>query len=141
MSKSKITVVLMSGLALSAATVAFAAPKSATITVTDTSGLAASTTSSASGFSSHFTASGCGFKANDSNYELVIRGPGLYTSGLTYWFDAFPVGANGCGSASPTWSGSGVAGSFDVYVVHSPSGNASQAQPISNVITIQITSP
>jgi hypothetical protein len=91
--------------------------------------------------SSHFTASGCGFKANDSGYELVVRGPGQFTSSLTYWVDAFPVGSSGCGSASPTWSGSGVTGYFDVYVVHSPSGNATQAQPTSNVVTIYISSP
>ena len=72
-----------------------------TITVTDNgSGLAASSTSPTS-FSSHFTASGCGFRANDSNYELVVRGPGLYTSSLTYWVDAFRVGSNGCGRPRP----------------------------------------
>src|SRR4051794_1781021 len=80
-----------------------------TISVTDSTTAAAS-----AGMTSHFTASGCGFRANDDNYYLVVRGPGLYTSSLTYWTDHFPVGANGCGSASPTWSGSGVTGNFDV---------------------------
>jgi hypothetical protein len=108
-----------------------------TISVTDTSTAAPTT----GGMSSHFTASGCGFKANDSGYELVVRGPGQFTSSLTYWVDAFPVGSNGCGSASPTWSGSGTTGYFDVYIVHSPSGNATQAQPVSNVVTIYISSP
>jgi hypothetical protein len=98
------------------------------------------TAASSAGISSHFTASGCGFKANDPNYELVVRGPGQFTGSLTYWVDAFPVDSNGCGSASPTWSGSGVTGNFDVYVVHSPSGNAAQAQPASNVVTIYISS-
>jgi hypothetical protein len=120
--------------------VAFGSQKTATITVTDnSSGLSAPTTTS--GFSSHFTASGCGFKANDSNYELVVRGPGQFTSSLTYWVDAFPVGLNGCGRASPSWSGSGMTGYFDVYVVRSPSGNATQAQPASNVVTIYISNP
>jgi hypothetical protein len=127
-------------LALAVTSVALAAPKSPTITVTDNSSLAATSTSSASGFSSDFTAAGCGFKTNDSNYELVVRGPGLYTSALTYWVDAFPVGSNGCGSASPSWGGSGVTGKFDVYVVHAPSGNIAQAQPVSNVVSVFISS-
>jgi hypothetical protein len=127
-------------LALAVTGVALGAPKSPTITVTDNSSLGATSTTSASGFSSHFTASGCGFRANDSNYELVVRGPGLYTSGLTYWVDAFPVGSGGCGSASPSWAGAGVTGNFDVYVVHSPSGNVAQAQPVSNVVSLYISS-
>jgi hypothetical protein len=126
-------------LALVVASVALAAPQSATISVTDsTSGLAAAGMSS---FTSHFTAAGCGFRANDSNDYLVIRGPGLYTSGLTTSADHFPVDGNGCGSASPSWSGSGVTGWFDVYVVRSPSGNPWSAQPISNTVTIYISSP
>jgi hypothetical protein len=131
---------LMTILALAVTSVALAAPKSPTITVTDNgTGLAASSTSPTS-FSSHFTASGCGFKANDSNYELVVRGPGLYTSSVTYWVDAFPVGSNGCGSASPSWTSSGVSGNFDVYVVRSPSGNVAQAQPASNVVSLYVSS-
>src|SRR5437879_12219307 len=91
-------------LALAVTSVALAATKSPTITVTDNStGLAASSTSPTS-FSSHFTASGCGFRANDNSYYLVVRGPGLYTSGLTTWANQFPVGADGCGSASPNLS-------------------------------------
>jgi hypothetical protein len=93
------------------------------------------------GMSSHFTTSGCGFRAGDDSYYMVIRGPGLYTDGLTYWVDHFPVSSDGCGSASPTWSGSGVPGSFDVYVVRSPSNNPWQAQPVSNVVTIYISNP
>jgi hypothetical protein len=139
MTTGKLIAGLVTTLALSAVTIAFAAPKTATITVTDnSSGLSAPSTS---GFSSHFNASGCGFKANDPNYELVVRGPGQFTSSSTYWVDAFPVSSNGCGSASPSWSGSGVTGYFDVYVVHSPSGNATQAQPASNIVTIYISSP
>jgi hypothetical protein len=91
--------------------------------------------------SSNFTAAGCGFRASDESYYLVVRGPGLYTSGLTYWVDHFPVGSDGCGAASPTWSGSGVAGDFDVYVVRSASNNPWQAQPASNVVTIYIATP
>jgi len=124
-------------LALAAASIALAAPQSPTISVTDNGLSAASTT----GMSSHFTAAGCGFKANDSSDYLVVRGPGLYTSGLTTWADHFPVGSNGCGSGSPTWSGSGVTGNFDVYVVRSPSGNPWSAQAISNTVTIHISSP
>jgi hypothetical protein len=98
------------------------------------------TAASSAGISSHFTASGCGFRANDDSYYLVVRGPGLYTSSLTYWVDHFPVGSNGCGSASPSWSSSGVTGSFDVYVVRSPSGDPWQAQPASNVVPVYISS-
>jgi hypothetical protein len=99
------------------------------------------TAAASAGMSSHFSASGCGFRANDDNYYLVVRGPGLYTSSLTYWVDHFPADSNGCGSASPSWSGSGVTGNFDVYVVRSASGNPWQAQPASNVVTIYISSP
>jgi hypothetical protein len=107
-----------------------------TITVSDSTAAATS-----SGMTSHFTATGCGFRASDDSYYLVVRGPGLYTSSLTYWVDHFPVGSNGCGSATPSWAGSGVTGNFDVYVVKSPSGNPWQAQPASNVLTIYISSP
>jgi hypothetical protein len=139
MSRSKITAALVSVIALSAATVALAAPKSPTITVTDGTGL--SSTSLTSGFSSHFTASGCGFRANDQNYYLVILGPGLYTSQLTTWVDRFSVGSDGCGTGSPSWSGSGLTGTFDVYVARSASGNPSSAQPSSNIVSIYISSP
>ena len=107
-----------------------------TISVSDSTTAAAS-----AGMSSHFTATGCGFRANDVSHYLVVRGPGLYTTNLTYWVDHFPVDSNGCGSASPSWSGSGVTGNFDVYVVRSPSGNPWQAQPASNVVTTYIASP
>ena len=107
-----------------------------TISVSDSTAAAA-----AGGMTSHFTASGCGFRANDDNYYLVVRGPGLYTSSLTSWVDHFPVASNGCGSASPSWSGSGVTGNFDVYVVRSTSGNPWQAQPASNMLTVYISSP
>jgi hypothetical protein len=118
-------------------TVAFANAKPlGSISVSDST-LAASS----AGMSSHFTASGCGFRAGDDSYYLVVRGPGLYTSSLTFWVDHFPVGSNGCGSASPSWSGSGVTGNFDVYVVRSPSGNPWQAQPASNTVTVYISSP
>jgi hypothetical protein len=118
-----------------ATTVAFANAKPlATISVSDST-LAASS----AGMSSHFTASGCGFRANDNSYYLVVRGPGLNTSSLTYWVDHFPVGSDGCGSASPSWSDSGVTGNFDVYVVRSPSANPWQAQPVSNTVTVYIS--
>ena len=107
-----------------------------TISVTDGTGAATS-----AGMTSHFTASGCGFRANDGNYYLVVRGPGLYTTSLTYWTDHFPVGTNGCGSATPSRAGSGVAGNFDVYVVRSTSGNPWQAQPASNVLTVFVSTP
>ena len=55
-----------------------------TISVSDSTTAAAS-----AGMSSHFTATGCGFRANDVSYYLVVRGPGLYTTNLTYWVDHF----------------------------------------------------
>jgi hypothetical protein len=120
-----------------ATSVGFASARATgTLSVTDSTSGATS-----AGMSSHFTASGCGYRANDGSYYLVVRGPGLYTSNLTTWVDHFPVASNGCGSASPSWSGSGVPGNFDVYVVRSPSGNPWQAQPASNVVTIYISSP
>jgi hypothetical protein len=134
----KLAVALALLLALTITAMAIAGSKSPTITVTDSSGLAASTLNGT--YTSHFTASGCGFRAGDTSYYLVVRGPGLYTSGLTTWADHFPVAADGCGSATPTWSGSGVTGSFDVYVVRSPSGNPWSAQPLSNTVTITISS-
>jgi hypothetical protein len=139
MSKLQTVVValILSGLVMAA--IAFAAHSNPTITVTDGTGLSA--TSASTGMSSHFTASGCGFRANDASDYLVIHGPGVDTTSLTYWVDHFPVGADGCGSVSPSWSGSGVTGNFDVFVVRSPSGNPWQAQPISNVVTVNITSP
>jgi hypothetical protein len=118
-------------LALAVTSVALAAAKSPTITVTDNGGALATSSTSPTSFSSHFTASGCGFRASDSNYELVVRGPGLYTSSLTYWVDAFRVDNKGCGSASPSWANSGVTGDFDVYIVHSPSCIFAQARPVS----------
>jgi hypothetical protein len=90
---------------------------------------------------SHFVASGCGFRANSSDYYLVIYGPAPDTASLAYWVDPFPVGSDGCGSATPTWTSSGIDGSFDVYVVRSPSGSPWQAQPASNTVTISIVNP
>jgi hypothetical protein len=87
---------------------------------------------------SHFVASGCGFRAGSSDYYLVIYGPAPDTASLAYWVDPFPVGGDGCGSATPSWVSSGVDGTFDVYVVRSPSGNPWQAQPASNTVTITI---
>jgi len=87
---------------------------------------------------SHFVASGCGFRANSTDYSLVIHGPAPDTKRLAYWVDAFPVGADGCGQATPSWTSSGVDGTFDVWVVRSASGNPWQAQPASNVVTIEI---
>ena len=87
---------------------------------------------------SHFVASGCGFRANGSDYYLVVYGPAPDTASLGYWVDSFTVGGDGCGSATPTWASSGVDGTFNVYVVRSPSGNPWQAQPDSNIVTISI---
>ena len=89
---------------------------------------------------SHFTASGCGFRASDDNYYLVIRGPAPDTASLAYWVDPFPVASDGCGSATPSWTSSGVTGTFDVYVVRSASGNPWQARPVTNVVEVDVTS-
>jgi len=88
-----------------------------------------------------FTSSGCGFRANSADYYMVVRGPAPDTASLAYWVDPFAVGSNGCGSSTVSWTSSGVAGDFQVWVVRSPSGNPWQAQPASNVVTITITSP
>jgi hypothetical protein len=101
-------------------------------------GTSANITKSALTTNSHFVASGCGFRANSKDYYLVIHGPAPDTKSLAYWVDPFPVGGDGCGQATPSWSSSGVDGSFDVYVVRSSSGNPWQAQPASNVVTINI---
>jgi hypothetical protein len=87
---------------------------------------------------SHFLAHGCNFRADGSDYYLVIHGPAPDTASLAYWVDPFPVGGDGCGSASPSWSSSGVNGSFDVYVVRSASGNPWQARPVSNTVEVEI---
>jgi hypothetical protein len=89
---------------------------------------------------SHFTAGGCSFRANDENYYLVIHGPAPDTASLAYWVDPFPVGGDGCGSATPSWTSSGVTGTFDVFVVRSPSGNPWQARSVTNVVEVDITS-
>jgi hypothetical protein len=102
---------------------------------------AASSTGSTLSGDSHFIVGGCGFRANDKNYYLVVHGPAPDTASLAYWVDPFPVGGNGCGSATPSWGSSGVTGSFDTYVVRSPSGNPWQANPVSNVVTVNVTSP
>ena len=86
---------------------------------------------------SHFETSGCGFRANSSDYFLIY-GPAPDTASLAYWVDPFPVGRDSCGAATPSWTSSGIDGTFDVYVVRSASGNPWQAQPASNVVTIDI---
>jgi hypothetical protein len=88
--------------------------------------------------SGQFTASGCGFRASSDDYFLVVRGPGVGTS-LGYWYDGFRTNESGCGSRSPSWAGSGVAGNFDVYVVFSGSGQPWKGQLASNVVTVTIT--
>jgi hypothetical protein len=104
--------------------------------------VASGTKSALSGaYDSHFVASGCGFRANGKDYYLVVRGPAPDTASLAYWVDPFAVGGDGCGSGTPSWSSSGVDGSFSVYVVRSPAGNPWQAQPTSNVVTISIVNP
>jgi hypothetical protein len=87
-----------------------------------------------------FTAFGCGFRPNGSDYYMMVRGPALDTTSLGYWVDPFAVGADGCGSSTVSWRSSGVTGDFQVWVVRSPSGNPWQAQPVSNIVTITITS-
>jgi hypothetical protein len=87
-----------------------------------------------------FTAFGCGFRPNGSSYYMMVRGPAPDTTSLGYWVDPFAVGADGCGSSTVSWTSSGVTGDFQVWVVRSPSGNPWQAQPISNIVTITITS-
>jgi hypothetical protein len=104
--------------------------------------VASGTKAASSGtYDSHFVASGCGFRANGKDYYLVVRGPAPDTASLAYWVDPFPVGGNGCGSTTPSWTSSGVDGGFSVYVVRSASGNPWQAQPTSNVVTISIVNP
>ncbi len=93
------------------------------------------------GSGSIFSSHGCGFRANNPDYYMVVKGPAPDTTSLAYWVDPFPVDGKGCGSATVSWLGSGVPGDFDVYVVRSPSGNPWQAQPASNIVTITITSP
>lgn len=92
--------------------------------------------------SSHFTTTGCGFKANSSDYAVVILGPGLYTTSLTSWVNAFITDASGCGTTVTSWTNSGVTGSFDVYVVSAPNSNPYPhfSQPISNVVTMVVSS-
>jgi hypothetical protein len=90
---------------------------------------------------SHFNAGGCRFRANDENYYLVIHGPAPDTESLAYWVDPFPVGSDGCGRATPSWTSSGVMGTFDVYVVRSAAGNPWQARPVTNVVEVDVTSP
>ena len=91
--------------------------------------------------SSHFTAAGCGFRAGSADYAMVVVGPAPDTASLAYWVDPFTVDAAGCGSATVSWSSSGVAGSFQVYVARSPSANFWRAQPASNVVMVVVTSP
>jgi hypothetical protein len=89
---------------------------------------------------SHFVAEGCGFRADDGSYYLVEHGPAPDTASLAYWVDPFPVGSDGCGSATPSWTSSGVTGTFEVYVVRSPSGNPWMARPVTNVVEVDVTS-
>lgn len=99
------------------------------------------TTLTLSAEGSIFTSFGCGFRANSKDYYMVVRGPALDTSSLGYWVDPFAVGSSGCGSSTVSWTSSGVAGDFDVWIVRSASGNPWQAQPVSNLVTITITNP
>ena len=87
---------------------------------------------------SHFETSGCGFRASSSDDFLVIYGPAPDTASLAYWVDPFPVGRESRGAATPSWTSSGIDGTFDVYVVRSASGNPWQAQPALYVVTIDI---
>jgi hypothetical protein len=95
-------------------------------------------TSSTAG--SIFTSFGCGFRANNRDYYMVVRGPAPDTASLAYWVDPFAVGADGCGNSTVSWTSSGVVGDFQVWVVRSASGNPWQAQPVSNTVTVTITS-
>jgi hypothetical protein len=113
------------------------APRGSIQVVFGTSALAPASSTDGSIFTSY----GCGFRANSSDYYMVVRGPAPDTSSLGYWVDPFAVGSDGCGSSTVSWTGSGVAGDFDVWVVRSPSGNPWQARPASNVVTITITNP
>jgi hypothetical protein len=108
-----------------------------TITVDMGSGASGPTKSSGS----IFTASGCGFRANDTHYAMVVYGPAVDTASYGYWVDSFRVGANGCGSSIVTWTSSGVAGTFQVWVARSPSGSFTTARPASNVVRVTITDP
>jgi hypothetical protein len=103
-----------------------------------TVGSGAGATAPSAPVDSHFVASGCGFRANGSDYFLVVRGPAPDTASLAYWVDPFPADGNGCGSTTPSWTSSGIDGTFDVYVVRSPSGSPWQAQPASNIVTVNI---
>jgi hypothetical protein len=91
--------------------------------------------------SSHFAVAGCGFRADSPDYAMVVVGPAPDTASLAYWVDPFPVDANGCGSASVSWTSSGVPGSFQVYVARSSSDNFWRAQPASNVVVVIVTTP
>jgi len=140
-----LVIAIIAALTIAAATVYRSAPvgadsvfakgaKTGWIVVGATADVARSATTT----DSYFVASGCGFRANSPDYYMVIHGPAPDTAKLAYWVDAFPVGGDGCGEATPTWTGSGVDGEFDVWVVRSASGNPWQAQPASNTVTIDI---
>lgn len=90
---------------------------------------------------SKFSSDGCGFRARSDDYYMVVRGPAPDTDGLAYWVDPFPVDGTGCGSATVSWTSSGVPGDFEVYVVRSASGNPWQASPASNTVTVTIVNP
>jgi hypothetical protein len=116
---------------------AFAASQTGTISVTfNGAGLGPS-----SNTGSVFTARGCGFRANNTDYAMVVYGPAPQTSSYGYWVDYFPVDAAGCGSSTVSWTSSGVAGTFKVWVARSPSGHFYSAQPASNVVSVTITDP
>lgn len=139
---------IVAGITFAGATVAGKAPGGAVSVLAAKGGnngawiiVGSGTALSSATVDSHFVASGCGFRANGSDYYLVVYGPAPDTASLGYWVDAFPVGSDGCGSATPSWISSGVDGTFDVYVVRSPSGNPWQAQPVSNTVTISIVNP
>jgi hypothetical protein len=91
--------------------------------------------------SSKFTGWGCNFRANSKDYYMVVRGPAPDTSSIAYWVDPFPTNGDGCGSAAVSWSSSGVPGTFEVYVVRSAAGNPWQAQPASNIVTLDVETP
>jgi hypothetical protein len=74
-----------------------------------------------------FTATGCGFRTSSNDHYMVVRGPAPDTTSLGYWVDPFPTGRDGCGNATVSWTGSGVPGDFDVYIVRVPRATPWQA--------------
>ncbi len=130
-----VSVGLAAALVLSVAGSVLAGQQLGTISVSKSGATSTLTTGSI------FTAAGCGFKANGTDYAMVVSGPALYTTSTAYWVDYFSVDASGCGASTVTWSGSGAAGTFQIWVARSPSGNFTTAQPASNVVDVTITNP